>query len=121
MRNQEGIKIELQKKSRYKYLSEGQNFFLAAHPPFYVTFCCFLYLLHPPSQVMHLLNGPIRIHNITMRGKKVFALGNGEATSSAASLNFCFLIEVINSTVTFWFDNFNMSSTYNLGYCPLSF
>ena len=44
MRNQEGIKIELQKKVRRRIRVRDITF-LTARPPFYITLCCFLRLL----------------------------------------------------------------------------
>ena len=41
MRNQEGIKIKLQKKL-HKRICVRDTTFLTARPAFYVTFCCFL-------------------------------------------------------------------------------
>ena len=57
MRNREGIKIELLKKV-HRRICERDITFLTTRPPFYVTFCCFLNLLPPPSRVKYLLNGP---------------------------------------------------------------
>ena len=65
MRNQERIKIELQKKDQRRICVRGVTFFII-RLPFYVIFCCFLCLLPPPSQVMYLLNGPI--HDISIDG-----------------------------------------------------
>ena len=59
MRNQVGIKIELQKKV-HRRICVRIITFLTARPPFYVTFCCFLPLLLPPSQVTYLLHGPYK-------------------------------------------------------------
>ena len=57
MRNQEGIKIELQKKlPRTIYVWDIT--FLTARPPLYVTLCCFLRLLPRPCQVTYLMNDP---------------------------------------------------------------
>ena len=58
IRNQEGIKIELQKKVHRRICV--RDIFLAARHPFYVTFCCFLRLLPLPFQVTYLLNGPYK-------------------------------------------------------------
>ena len=44
MRNQEGIKIELQKKV-HRRICVRDITFLTARSPFYVIFCCFLHLL----------------------------------------------------------------------------
>ena len=57
LRNQEGIKIELQKKV-HRRICVSDITFLNAHPLFYVTFYCFLRLLPPHFQVTYLLNGP---------------------------------------------------------------
>ena len=65
MRNQEGIKIELQKKGHRRICLMGITF-LTTRLPFYVIFCCFLRLLPPLSQMMYLLNGSI--DNISMGG-----------------------------------------------------
>ena len=56
MRNQEGIKIELQKKVHRRICVRGITFLTARHF-FYAIFFCILHL-HPPfSQVTYLLNG----------------------------------------------------------------
>ena len=57
MRNQEGIKIELQKKA-HRRTCVRDIIFLTARPLFYVIFCCILRLIRSPSQVTCLLNGP---------------------------------------------------------------
>ena len=57
MRNQEGIKFELQRKVHGR-ICERKTTFLIASTPFYDIFCYLLYLLRSPSQVMYLLNGP---------------------------------------------------------------
>ena len=59
LRNQEGIKIELQKKVHKKNCMRDITF-LAARPPSYVTFYCFFRLLPPPFQVTCFLNGPYK-------------------------------------------------------------
>ena len=59
MENQEGIKIELQKKV-HKRICVRDITFLIACPPIYVTFCCFLDLLSFPSQLTFLLIGPCK-------------------------------------------------------------
>ena len=51
MRSQEEIKIELQKKVHRRICMRAITF-LTAHPPFYVIFCCLLYLLPFPSNVL---------------------------------------------------------------------
>ena len=50
LRNQKGIKIEFQKKV-HRRICVSYITFLNAHPPFYVTFYCFLRLLPPHFQV----------------------------------------------------------------------
>ena len=67
MRNQEVRKIELLKKE-HRRICERDITFWIERPPFYVTFCCFLYLLPHFFQVMYLMNGPIKVHNIAMGG-----------------------------------------------------
>ena len=57
--NQEGIKIELQKKVHRGICVRHITFF-TARAPFYVTFYAFLRLLPPPFQVTNLLNGPYK-------------------------------------------------------------
>ena len=47
-------------KKVHRRVCERGITFLTVRPPFYVTFCCFLYLLSPTSQVKHLLNGPYK-------------------------------------------------------------
>ena len=42
--------------------------FFNAHPPFYVTFYCFLRLLPLPFQVTLFLNGPYKDSYIAMEG-----------------------------------------------------
>ena len=59
MRNQEGIKIELQKKAHRRNCVRDITF-LTARPLFYVIFCCFLRLIRSRSQVTCLLNGPFK-------------------------------------------------------------
>ena len=54
-RNQEEIKIELQKKV-HRRICVRDITFSTAHPPFYVMFYCFF--IYSPSQVTYLLNGP---------------------------------------------------------------
>ena len=58
MRNQEEIKIELQKKVHRRICVRNITF-LIAHPPFYVIFCCFLRLLPPPAQLMQVAEWPL--------------------------------------------------------------
>ena len=67
MRNQEGMKIELLKKV-HRRICERAITFLTTRPPFYATFCCFLYLLPSPSQLKQLLNCPYKDNNIAMGG-----------------------------------------------------
>ena len=55
MKNQEGIKIELQKEV-HKRISVRDITFLNARPSFYVIFIAFFVYFH--SQVTYLLNGP---------------------------------------------------------------
>ena len=57
--SQEGTKIELQKKV-HRRICVSDITFSNAHPPFYVTFYCFLRLLPLPFQVQYLLNGPYK-------------------------------------------------------------
>ena len=59
MRNQEEIKIELQKKL-HRRICVTSITFLIARPPFYEIFCYFLCLFRPFSQVTYLLNGPYK-------------------------------------------------------------
>ena len=59
MRNQKEIKIELLKNVCRRIRGRDITF-LTARPPFYVTFCCFLHLRPPLSQVKYLLNGPYK-------------------------------------------------------------
>ena len=54
MRNQEGIKIVLQKKL-YRRICVRDITFLTGYPPFYVVFVAFF--VYSPSQVTYLLNG----------------------------------------------------------------
>ena len=51
MRNQEGIKVELQKKVDRRICVRDIKF-LTARPLFYVIFCCLLRLLPFPSDVL---------------------------------------------------------------------
>ena len=53
------IKIELQKKVHGRVCARD-IIFLTARPALCVTFYCFLRLLHPPSQVVYLLNLPYK-------------------------------------------------------------
>ena len=55
MRNQEGIKIELQKEV-HKRICVRDIIFLTAHPLFFVIFVDFF--VQSPSQMTYLLNGP---------------------------------------------------------------
>ena len=55
MRNEEGIKIELQKKV-HRRICVRDITFLTARLPFYIISCCLIRLL--PSQETYLLNGP---------------------------------------------------------------
>ena len=66
MRNQEGIKIDLQEKVHRRICVRDITFLTARPPPSYVSFCCFLRPLPPPSQVTYLLNG--LYFNIAMVG-----------------------------------------------------
>ena len=59
MKNQSGIETELQKKVHRRIRVKDMTFW-TARPAFYVTFCCFLGLLTPSSQVTYLLNGPYK-------------------------------------------------------------
>ena len=58
MRNQEEIKIELQKKV-HKRICVRDITFLTARPPFYVIFCCFLRLLPPLPQLTQVAEWPL--------------------------------------------------------------
>ena len=59
MRNQEGLKIELQKKIPRRICVRDITF-LTARPPLYVILCCFIRLLPPPCQVTYLMNDPYK-------------------------------------------------------------
>ena len=59
MRNQEGVKIELQKKVHRRIRLRDISF-LTARATLYVIFCSFICLVAPPSQVTYLLNDPYK-------------------------------------------------------------
>ena len=67
LRNQEGIRIELQKKVHERICVRDITFF-TARPPFYVTFYPFLCLSLPLSKWRTCWMVPIKIHNIAMEG-----------------------------------------------------
>ena len=66
MRNQEGIKIELQKKMGKKNLYEGHHFF-DCMSSFLYHFCRFLHVLPFPSDLLAEWP-PKKIHNIAICG-----------------------------------------------------
>ena len=66
MINQEGITIELQKKSTENNLREGNRLF--DRTPSFLCYSFVALYVCSPSQETYLLNGPIKIHNIAMGG-----------------------------------------------------
>ena len=58
MRNQEELKIELQRKV-HKIICVRDITFLTARPLFYVIFCCFPCLLPPPPQLTQVGEWPL--------------------------------------------------------------